>query len=136
MGLMGSAMAAWPCCPQTQVRATASLALRPLPTGTAIPIPTGGGGKKGTELLWIPFAGFYLPKTFQGIPEIRNWNRDRRREPRAQTACDTTVEQAGSWESECVLENLSLSGACVYLNVELTPGTRASLHVFGHPYGK
>ena len=70
-----------------------------------------------------------LAKNVSRHSRTSNWNRDRRREPRAHTAALALLLQEDLGELGCVLENLSPSGACVYLNVAMTPGTRGSLHV-------
>jgi hypothetical protein len=70
-----------------------------------------------------------LAKDVSKHSKIRNANRDRRRDPRARTAAIAKLTQQDLGEIECVLENLSVSGACVFLNTELAPGTCGSLHV-------
>jgi hypothetical protein len=70
-----------------------------------------------------------LAKNVSKHSKSRNANRDRRREPRARTAAIARLTQQDRGEVECVLENLSVSGACVYLNTELEPGTLGSLYV-------
>jgi hypothetical protein len=59
----------------------------------------------------------------------KNVSTDRRREPRALTAAIAQLVQADLCEAECVLENLSLTGACVYVPTKLATGARASLVV-------
>ena len=59
----------------------------------------------------------------------KNVSTDRRREPRALTAAMAQLVQADLCEIECVLENLSRMGACVYVQTRLTAGSHASLIV-------
>jgi hypothetical protein len=59
----------------------------------------------------------------------KNASTDRRREPRALTAAIAQLVQADLCEIECVLENLSLTGACVYVQTRLTAGAHAWLIV-------
>lgn len=70
-----------------------------------------------------------LAKGVSAYKECNDVNIDRRREPRALTAAIAQLVQDDICECECVLENLSLTGACVYLKVRLETGTQASLIV-------
>jgi hypothetical protein len=54
---------------------------------------------------------------------------DRRLEPRALTAAIGQLTREDFSEWDCVIENLSVSGVCVYLQTKLKSGTRAALRV-------
>ena len=70
-----------------------------------------------------------LAKVVSGCTEANDVNIDRRREPRALTAAIAQLVQDDLREWECVVENLSLTGACVYLKVRLDTDIRATLIV-------
>jgi hypothetical protein len=56
---------------------------------------------------------------------------DRRREPRALTAALAQLVQADLYDLECVVENLSHRGACVFMQTKAAVGSEASLIVSG-----